>query len=1313
MTRRKAYNKMMLRGVRGTMSRFLAILCIVVLGTGFLCGLLCTQPDMRAGIDRYFDEQNAMDFLIQGTQGINEDNVKALNADRNIEYAEGKYSLDMLVTDTSEESYVTRVIGQNFENEDSVNKVVLLDGRFPEAEGECVIEIPNKYAYEIALGEILTIDPSNKGYDDLMDSLKSDTFKVVGKVRSPQFIHMYGDSSTAGDGTMVLAMYVPEDSFDMEYYTAVYATAAGTKDLQLYTDPYDERIDEITPDLEALGKEQAAARTDQIRSDAMDEYNDGLKEFEEEKAKAYSELDDAAAELEDGRSKIADAHEKISDGWKEIEDAKEEVADGLRELADNRQKIEDGREQIAEGKKEIKVNEDKINDGLDQIASGRQQIADGREQIADGKAQIEENREKIADGREQTSEARQQIEEGRKQISEAREQLEEGRKQTSAAREQIEEGRKQTSAARQQIEEGQAQLEEARQQTSEGRSQLEAAKAQLEEQEKELSSRESQLEEAAPQIEELRKAQEMGMELTEEQAAMIAAYDEGVSQTAEARKQLEAAKDELASQETELDEADAALDAKEAEISGALAELDAKDAEMDKAEEELDAKDAEMDKAEEELDAREDEIDTGEEELESKEAEIDAAEDELDKGEKELKEKEDELNDADKDLDDKEKEAKAGLTEIKKAKKEIETKEAELNAGEKKLNEGEKKLNSAQREIQENEAKLRDSEAELETKEAELKDAEKEYKDAKAEAMEKIADGEKELADAKAEIDDIEDGKWIIRDRTDNMGMSSYKDDSAKIGAIAKIFPVFFFVIAALVALTTLTRLVEEERDKIGALKSLGYSNRDIRRYYMLYGLAASVLGCVIGIPAGCKFFPMVISNAYDMLYVLPEIDTPIIIKVAAPVSIGLTAMILLATWYSLREILKEKPAALLMPKAPKAGKRILLERIGFIWKHLSFSRKVTLRNIFRYKKRFLMTIVGVAGCFALLLTGFGVRDSIGNIVAIHYGELMHFDYSAQVEEYDALTENDDIKELISDPSLTEDWFASSQESVTLSFKNKKESSTIFVPEDPDKLEDFVTLRKRIGHDPVPFDSNSAVLTEKSAENLGVKVGDTLTIKTNDGVKAEVVLTGITENYVNSQLYIHPSYYSEIFDAVPDYTSIYLKTGPEGLEGVLAEKLLDTDDVVYVLDTQVVRDNFAKSVKSIDYIILVLIVASGALAIIVLYNLTNVNICERKKELATIRVLGFYHHEVSAYIFREVDILAIIGILVGIPVGIWLHHFIIITVEVAGVMFGRSINWPSYLIAAGFTIVFTLAVNLIMRRTIRKIDMVESMKAVD
>ncbi|MBR5740171.1 MAG: hypothetical protein IKX81_02630, partial [Firmicutes bacterium] len=363
MNGRKAYNKMMLRGVRGTMSRFLAILCIVALGTGFLCGLLSAQPDMRTGVDKYFDDQNAMDFLIQGTQGITDENLEALQRNSHIEYAQGKYSLDILVRDTEDESYVTRIIGQDFSDEDSVNKVVLMEGRLPETPGECVIEIPNKYAYEIALDEILTVDPLNKDYDDIIDMLTADSFKVVGVVHSPQFIHMYGDSSTAGDGTMVLAMYVPEKAFDMDYYTAIYATVNGARDTEIYTDAYDQIIDDASKDLDIIGEEQAKARTDQIRSDAMDEYNDGLRKFNKEKKKAYSKLDDAADELADGREKIEEAHEKIDDGWEKLADAKNEIADGKKELEANREKIADGRQQIADGRKEIKENEKKINDG--------------------------------------------------------------------------------------------------------------------------------------------------------------------------------------------------------------------------------------------------------------------------------------------------------------------------------------------------------------------------------------------------------------------------------------------------------------------------------------------------------------------------------------------------------------------------------------------------------------------------------------------------------------------------------------------------------------------------------------------------------------------------------------------------------------------------------------------------------------------------------------------------------------------------------------------------------------------------------------
>ena len=302
---------------------------------------------------------------------------------------------------------------------------------------------------------------------------------------------------------------------------------------------------------------------------------------------------------------------------------------------------------------------------------------------------------------------------------------------------------------------------------------------------------------------------------------------------------------------------------------------------------------------------------------------------------------------------------------------------------------------------------------------------------------------------------------------------------------------------------------------------------------------------------------------------------------------------------------------------------------------------------------------------------------------------------------------------MLSDRSLTDGYLLCAEDNVTVAFNGRKETSTCLVPQDPACLEDFITLRERRGHEELPFVPGSVILTEKSASNLGAKTGDILTVATESGASAEVLLTGIAENYVGSYLYMYPEDYRDITGAQPDYTALFLISGSKGAGGALAEALLKCGSVLYVVDTQTVRDNFAESVKSIDYIVMVLIAASGALAVIVLYNLTNVNICERRKELATIRVLGFYNHEVSSYIFREVDILALLGVLIGIPIGIWLHHYIIITVEVAGVMFGRSIHWSSYLIAAGFTALFTAAVNMIMRRTIRNIDMVESMKAVD
>ncbi|MCR5135427.1 MAG: FtsX-like permease family protein [Clostridiales bacterium] len=1100
-----------------------------------------------------------MDFLIQGTLGLTEEDVTALEQEPYIERAAGKYSLDMLMRSSVDESYVTRVIGEDFNDEKAVSRVQLIEGRLPAAADECVIEVPNQYAYVIPVGEVFTIDPQNKGVEELHESLRKDAFKVVGIVRTPQFMHMMGDTSSVGDGTMVMAMYVPENCFDLDHYTAIYATVTGGKELQTYSDAYRSLIGDVTDRLKPFGEQRAAMRTEQIRSDARKEYDDAREEFEKEKADAYAQLDDAKAAIADGRTKLEDGRQQLEEGRSQLAEAKAKIADGRNRLTEGKAQLADGQAQIDEARRQIGTQKHKIEEGTSQIRDGREQIADGRTQIRDARKQI-----------------------------------------------------------------------------ADGRSQLTNAAAALDEQETALQEQEAQLAQIADTVEQLRAAQAAGYPLTEEQTAMIAAYDDGMAKAAAARQQIEQGREQLAAEEQALDKAAAALDEQEAQMNAAEQELNAK-----------------------------------EQELQNGAAEITAAENELN------------------------------------------SRQNELNASRELLGREENELNTGEQELISGEAELEENARLLEENGAALDEAEKEYLEAKAEAEEKLADGEKELTDALEQINKIKDGKWIIRDRSDNIGMSEYDSDSAKIGAIAKIFPVFFFIIAALVALTTLTRMVEEERGRIGTLKSLGYSNGAILRYYLLYGFAASAAGCLIGIPAGCIFFPKVISNAYTMMYVLPPIDTPVLPGVAIPVAAGLTGMILLATWLSCRDMLREKPAALLLPKAPKVGKRILLERIGPLWRRLPFSRKVTLRNIFRYKKRFLMTIIGVAGCFALLLAGFGIRDSIGNLVLLQYGEVTHYDYAAEIDQPEDVQKDETLAAILADASLTEKWCAFSESPVTIRANGKKEESTFRIPQDPDALEDYITLRERTGHTPIPYEKGSVILTEKSAERLGVRPGDTLQLTTDDGTEQEVVLTAVCENYIGSFVYMYTEDYESLFDESPSYTTLYIRAGKKGQDGAAAEALLKSDQVLYIVDTQVVSDNFEESVKSIDYIILVLIVASAALAIIVLYNLTNVNICERRKELATIRVLGFYRPEVSAYIFREVDILAVIGILVGMPVGIWLHHYIIITVEVAAAMFGRTIHWQSYLIAAGFTILFTLLVNLIMRPQIRKIDMVESMKAVD
>lgn len=569
-----------------------------------------------------------------------------------------------------------------------------------------------------------------------------------------------------------------------------------------------------------------------------------------------------------------------------------------------------------------------------------------------------------------------------------------------------------------------------------------------------------------------------------------------------------------------------------------------------------------------------------------------------------------------------------------------------------------------------------------------------------------LADGEKQLAD-------IKDGEWIIRTRRDLVGYSSYNGNVEKVAALCKVFPVFFFLVAMLVALTTMTRLVEENRTQIGTLKALGFTNRQVLSEYLLYSLLASVLGCALGFAVGFKVFPAVISNAYGMMYHLPPVMTPIrpeIVMTVAPVTIG---GILLATWAACVGITHSCPAQLMVPKTPKAGKRILLERIPFIWKRMSFIRKVTARNIFRYKKRLFMTVVGVAGCSALLVTGFGLRDSINDIVDKQFGEIYKYNLTIAVDSQSGSEKDDALAALLSDNSLIGASIPFMQESGKTISSAGTQSVSIAVAKDSARLDEFITLRDRLSGAKIESGGEGVILTEKLSEQLKVKKGDTVTVENAAGLRAKLSVDAVTENYVAAYAYISPETYERAFGALPEYKMLLCCLASDEIADTAVSRALACESVVFSRTSVSVMETFSDSVKSIDYIVIVLILAAGMLSMVVLFNLTNVNVCERRKELATIRVLGFYRQETQRYIFRETNILSLLGTGIGMFLGVWLHPFVVRTVEVNAVMFGRTIYPLSFVYALAISLLFTLFVNQIMKKSIDSIDMVESMKAND
>ena len=953
---------------------------------------------------------------------------------------------------------------------------------------------------------------------------------------------------------------------------------------------------------------------------------------------------------------------------------------------------------------------------------------------------VDEANEKLADSEKTVNEKSQELEDAKKE-------LESGK---SKAAEELEK-------AKQQITDGEAELADAKQQIADGETQLADAKAQLNDKQAQLDLAEAQYEYGKAQLDqkeqELADAEQVYLSNYSKYMPIITAGKEqipaGKSQIADGKKRLDEElaplnqlKDELAGIEDEISQCDS-------EIAGLKTQLDGMDSEVyqkyvnipkenrNKEEqayvekwENLNTKLAGMQERKTQLE------NTKQEKLNqagfATEADLEAQITSLTKQKADLDAKEKALLQQEQTLAAQEEELLSAGRQITDGKSQIAAARSQLDSTKSQITDGKAQILSAWALLNEKEDTLNASKAQLASGEQELADGRSEYEQAAKEAEEqitdgqaKITDGEKQLtdakqqiADAKAEIKKIENPKWYVQTREDALTeYQGYGDNADRMRSIGKVFPVLFFLVAALNSLTTMTRMVEEQRVQIGTMKALGYGKAAIAGKYIGYALIATLGGSIFGVLAGEKILPFIIIYAYMILYKhLPAILVPYHMSYALQASGIAVACTLIATIASCYKELAAEPAELMRPAAPKQGKRILLERIGIIWKHLNFTWKSTVRNLIRYKKRFFMTIFGIGGCMALMVVGFGLKDCIYEIVSLQYEKVQFYDAATYMSDdiseenrqqlHDYLDQNADIKETIE---------ARMQKTDVKSASGKK-TLYLMVPSDNEKIEDFLSFHSRTNKDEVySLKKDEVILTEKMASLLNVKVGDELTIEDEDRGDQTVTVGAICENYMSHYLYLSPEKYEELYGVPAEYNTIIysVKDGKDDQIEKIGTKLLSMDGVLNVSYTSSIEGRLDDMLRSLNLVIVVLIVSAGMLAFVVLYNLNNINITERQRELATLKVLGFYDGEVASYVYRENILLTIIGSVVGMVLGNLLHRYIILTVEVEEAMFGRQIHWQSYLYSFLFTVAFSLFVNWVMFYKLKKIDMVESLKSVE
>ena len=1189
--KKKALRKDFYMEIRKSMGRFLSIFFIVAIGCAFFAGIRSSEPDMRYSGDAYFDRKNLMDLQVISTMGLTDEDVEAIEKLDGIEKAEAGYSVDALCTE-GDNQIVMHVMSLL----PSMNQVQVENGRLPEKSDECVVDADFLSKSTLKIGDRVTL---SSGTDKpVTDSLKEDTFTIVGSVSSPCYIGFQRGSTTIGSGNISAFLCVPEESFCMEVYTEIYAQVKGAEKLTAFTDQYDQRIDSVMKEVEAIKEEREKARYDEIVTEASEKLADAEKE-----------ITDAEAELEQGKAeaqeKLTAAREKLENAQKELEQAKKELASSQAKIASSKEELEQAQKELNESSGKIAAGEKELNEKSIALATLKEQ----KDTLQGQLAALEQQKEELS-GQKTTLEAQKRtLQEGQKNLLDTQ------------------------AVLQQQI------------------SRLKAEKEDLNAE---------------------------GIRLSEEKETLQKEYEELKSQyeasgDTEILKQVEAKK-------AQLDEVNAKIAENSAKIEQNKTLLETVESQMDPLEEKLV------------------QMKNGLEQTETALEKISAGLSEIEAGQEQMQ---------------------TGLTQMESY---ISSGEFQLQAAREQLESGKNQILSGQRQIEDAKKRIADGEEQIQAGIKQIQDGETgladgwiEYQDGERQANAEIADGEAQiadakvqLADAKKEIEQIEKPTWYIYDRSHLPEYSGYGDNADRMKAIGEVFPLIFFLVAALISLTTMTRMVEEERTLIGTLKALGYSKKSIAAKYLGYAVLATLTGGIFGVMIGEKILPYIIITAYKIMYRhLPDVEIPYNLYYGVLACVAALLCTVAATIFSCMKELKEQAAELMRPPAPKQGKRVFLEYIPFLWKRLNFTWKSTVRNLMRYKKRFFMTIFGIGGCMGLMLVGFGLKDSISSIVPLQYEDIQLYDGNVILQSDVTMQEKQEVYEALEKNSQVVATAEDLLQKITIEHDGVSKEVYLNVPENVEKFSDFVVLQDRTTKEKYQLTDKGAVLTEKMAKELGVSAGDTVTIKEENEKERTVK--------ISHYLYMTPAVYKAAYGKEPKYNSIYYRTeGRTTKEAELVgEAALKLDGALSVSYTTELRQQVDDMLQSLDIVIVVLIISAGMLAFVVLYNLNNINITERKRELATLKVLGFYDKEVTEYVYRENILLTLIGSVFGMLLGKILHRFIIVTVEIDSVMFGRNINTISFVYAFLLTVVFSLFVNGVMYFKLKKINMVESLKSVE